>query len=187
MVTADTRNNLLVLIILIAVAVLVVAFITIFANSILQVARHGEDTVNTIGKSVAGNVSKSSDINQNNLVQFNKSMTDVIKSNDRIVQSNNETISNLTDTVKNFSKSNSKYLSGVENNTKNNRITFLDLLKEQHKTTLVLQNISKQLNLVPIVPIVPNNGSINPTKDCMIKTPTVCILSNGGGIIINHK
>ena len=190
MVTEETRNNVIVVIVLIAIAILIAAFIYVFSNSLLQVAQHGENTVNTIGKSVAGNVSKSADINQMNLVQFNKSMTDVIASNDRIVHSNNASINNLTAMVHNFSASNSKYLYAVTNNTSVNKISLYGIMKELKKQTLLLQNISKKLDVVPVAPVVPTpiNNSTGDQK-CMIKTPTICILPNGGGIVIgtNHK
>lgn len=173
MVTTDTRNNVIVIIILIATATLVSTFVLVFATSILNLAQHGENTVNMVGKSVAGNVSQSAEINRLNLMQFNKSMTDVIKSNDEIVQSNNNSINNLTDIVHNFNIANSKYLNSVNNNTGANSKLLNLIVKE-------LQNISKKLDMVPVTPIP------QPNPNCTIKTPGVCIGPNGN-IIVNHK
>ena len=132
----------------IAIAILITAFIYIFSSSLIQVAQHGESTVNIIGKAVAGNVSKAADINKMNLVQFNQSMADVVKSNGRIVESNEHAISNLSGIVQNFSRINTKYLGEVDNNiTSNNNI--LQKLYSTHKEILEsLQNISKQLDMM---------------------------------------
>jgi predicted PurR-regulated permease PerM len=182
MVTQDTRNNIVVIVVIVAVAILVALFVVVFSNSLLQVANHGEETINTVGKSVAGNISKSAEISQLNLNQFNKSMSDVIKSNDNIVDSNNKSLANLTTMVNKFSKSNSVYLSAVTNNTGANKQVLLSILTELKTQTAILKNISKQLNLIPVYP-VPNPPK---TQDCVIKTPTVCITPNGQ-IITNHK
>ena len=123
MVTPDTRNNIMTLAAIVAIAILITAFIYIFSSSLIQVAQHGEQTLNIIGKSVAGNVSKAADVNQLNLKQFNQSMADVIQSNDRIVSSNKQSITNLSTIVQNFSKINTKYLGEVDNNiTSNNKL-----------------------------------------------------------------
>jgi predicted PurR-regulated permease PerM len=140
MVDNDTRNNLIIVVVLVATAILIAAFITIFSNSILDVARHGEETVNSIGKSVSGNISKSADINQLNLLQFNKSMTDVIASNDRIVHSNQQALQNLSGIVSNFSKYNAQYLLYVGNNTAANKQTLQDVLHELQLQTQFMQN-----------------------------------------------
>jgi len=182
MVTPDTRNNIIVIIVIIAVAILVSIFVVMFSNSLLQVANHGEDTINSVGKSVAGNVSEATQVNRLNLNQFNKSMTDVIQSNDNIVLSNNQSLANLTKMVDKFSTANGKYLTAVTNNTGQNKKALNSILVELKIQTAILKNISKQLNMVPVAPV--------PTppkdKDCIIKTPTVCITANGQ-IITNHK
>lgn len=164
MVTADTRNNIIVIVVLIAIAVLIAGFMYVFSTSLLEVARHGENTVNLVGKSVAGNISNATETNSVNLLQFNRSMTDVVKS------TNNQT----------------KYLVQFNNNSLMNRNVFTQLLDEHMKTNKLLAEISKKLDIVPITPIVPTPINNTQPKNCMIKTPTVCILPNGGGIIINH-
>ena len=156
MVSTETRNNIVTIVAIIAIAVLITTFIFIFSNSLLEVAQHGERTVNDIGKAVAGNVSKSADINQMNLIQFNRSMNDVIASNDKIVASNKASIANLSQIVTNFSASNTKYLSNVDQNISKNRVTFDLLLKEQKHTSAILVNISKQLAGIVTIP-EPNN------------------------------
>lgn len=175
MVTSDTRNNIVVIVVIVAVAILVSLFVVVFSNSLLQVATHGENTINTVGKSVAGNITKSAEVNELNLNQFNKSMAD-------IVRSNNATIGNLTNVVHSFSDANIHNGKDLKNVISNNSKLFKALLDEHHKTTILLTNISKQLNLIPVYP-VPNPPK---TQDCIIKTPTVCITPNGQ-IITNHK
>jgi hypothetical protein len=176
MVSPDTRNNFIVIVVIIAVAFLVATFVYIFANSILQVANHGETTMNKIGKAVAGNVSNATQINSLNLMQFNKSMTDVIKSNGRIVASNNATIGNLTDTVMNFSKANIANGMGLKNLIGNNTKIFAALYKEQKRASDILQNMSKQLKIVPVTPIPTPSPTQN--KTCNIYSPgfPFCIL-----------
>ena len=143
----------------IAIAILITAFIYIFSTSLIQVAQHGESTVNIIGKAVAGNVSKAADINRMNLKQFNQSMADVVKSNGKIVESNKHAISNLSTIVQNFSKVNTKYLGEVDNNiTSNNKL--LQQLYSTHTAILeTLQNISKQLDMM----IAPTAGNATTT------------------------
>lgn len=177
MVNPETRNNLIVVVIIVAVAILIVGFIYAFSNSLLQVAQHGENTVNLVGKAVSGNVSEATDINRLNLQQFNRSMTDVIESNDKIVVSNNNSIANLTKLVDKFSKSNGIYLGAVTNNTSANKGSLITILTELKKQTALLTSIDKKLtNTVPIVPLPP---VISPTDEhCVIKTPKVCILAS---------
>lgn len=142
MVTPDTRNNIIVIVVIVAVAILVALFVVVFSNSLLQVADHGEKTINSIGKSVAGNVSEATAVNRLNLLQFNKSMSDVIQSNDNIVDSNNKSIANLTSMVNKFSKSNSLYLSAVTNNTGSNKQLLNDILAELKTQTELFRNIT---------------------------------------------
>jgi hypothetical protein len=176
MVNTDTRNNFIVIVVIIAVAFLVATFVYIFANSILQVANHGETTMNKIGKAVAGNVSNATQINSLNLMQFNKSMSDVIKSNGRIVASNNATIKNLTNVVHNFSDANIANGKGLRDNIANNSKLFIGLFKEQKRASDILANISKQLKIVPVTPIPPPSPTQN--KTCNIYSPgfPFCIL-----------
>lgn len=164
MVSPETRNNIVTIVAIIAIAVLITTFIFIFSNSLLEVAHHGEQTLNDIGKAVAGNVSKSAEINQMNLLQFNRSMADVIASNDKIVASNNQSINTLSQIVQNFSESNTKYLSNVDQNISKNRITFDQLLKEQKHTSAILVNISKQLAGIVTIPEpnTTNTTGLNP-------------------------
>ena len=159
MVTPDTRNNVVTLVAIASIAILITAFIYIFSTSLIQVAQHGESTVNIIGKAVAGNVSKAADINRMNLVQFNQSMADVVKSNGKIVESNKHAISNLSSIVQNFSKINTKYLGEVDNNiTSNNGL--LQKLYATHKDILEsLQNISKQLAMMMIATTTAGNST----------------------------
>jgi predicted PurR-regulated permease PerM len=140
LVTTDTRNNVIVVVVIIAIALLITTFIFLFSNSILQVAQHGENTINTVGKSVAGNISKSADINQLNLNQFNKSMTDVIASNNAIVSSNKQSLQNLSELVANFSKYNAQYLLMVGNNTGINKQSLQNILHELELQTQFMQN-----------------------------------------------
>jgi len=146
LVSPETRNNIVTIVAIIAIAILITAFIYIFSNSLMQVAQHGENTVNVIGKSVAGNVSQSAEINRLNLLQFNRSMTDVITSNDNIVKSNNASIGNLSALVKNFSAANTKYLASLDTTIAKNKLTFNDLLKEQKRASDFLEDIAKLLN-----------------------------------------
>lgn len=186
MVDSDTRNNYIVIIILIATAIVITTFVAIFYGNIADLAKSGENTINTVGKSVAGNVSLSADVNRLNLHQFNKSIGDVVASNDRIITSNNRSINNLTTIVHDFNKANSIYLSAVTNNTGANKGILSTIISELKTQTAILQNISKKLDVVPVTPVVVNkNGTI--PQNCVIKTPTVCILANGGGIILNPK
>ena|GEM_PF-4450355 len=173
MVDADSRNNAIVVAVIIAVAIMVTAFIYLFATSILQVAHHGEETMNSVGTSLIGNISNATEVNQMNLMQFNKSMTDVIQSNDRIVDANNQSLANLSKIVHNFSSANTAYLNVVKNNTGFNGLILAKILA-------TLQSIDKKLDLLPVTPIPQTNQS------CTIKTPKVCILPNSGGIVINH-
>lgn len=183
MVDGDTRNNLIVIIILIATAIIITAFVAVFYGNIADLAQSGESTINTVGKSVAGNISLSAEVNKLNLHQFNKSIDDVIRSNDKIVVSNNRSINNLTHIVHAFNMANSKYLGAVTNNTGANKGILMTIIHELKTQTAILQNISKKLDIVPVTPVVVNkNGTI--PQNCVIKTPTVCILANGGGIIL---
>ena len=160
MVTPDTRNNIVTLAAIIAIAILITAFIYIFSNSLMQVAQHGENTVNVIGKSVAGNVSQSAEINRLNLLQFNRSMADVITSNDRIVDSNKNAISNLSTIVQNFSKINTKYLLDVDNNITSNNDLLRKLYSTHQEILGTLQNISKQMSMiVGNVSVTPNSST----------------------------
>lgn len=159
MVTPESRNNIVTIVAIIAIAILITAFIYIFSSSLIQVAQHGENTVNVIGKSVAGNVSKSADINRLNLLQFNRSMTDVITSNDNIVKSNNASIANLSSLVKNFSAANTKYLASLDTTIAKNKLTFNDLLKEQKRASDYLVIISKQLSMLVGNITTPSNQS----------------------------
>ena len=160
MVTPDTRNNIVTLAAIIAIAILITAFIYIFSNSLMQVAQHGENTVNVIGKSVAGNVSESAAINKLNLQQFNRSMADVIQSNDRIVDSNKKAISNLSTIVQNFSKINTKYLLEVDNNITSNNDLLHKLYSTHQEILGTLQNISKQMSMiVGNVSVTPNSST----------------------------
>ena len=178
MVTPDTRNNIMTLAAIVAIAILITAFIYIFSSSLIQVAQHGEQTLNIIGKSVAGNVSKAADVNQLNLKQFNQSMADVIQSNDRIVSSNKQSITNLSTIVQNFSKINTKYLGEVDNNiTSNNKL--LQQLYSTHTAILgTLQNISKQMSMLV------GNVSVTVPSDINETTGKPIIPSSS---IINHK
>jgi predicted PurR-regulated permease PerM len=142
MVTPDTRNNIIVIVVIVAVAILVALFVVVFSNSLLQVANHGEDIINTVGKSVAGNVSEATAVNRLNLNQFNKSMADVIQSNNNIVESNNKSLANLTTMVNKFSKSNSLYLNAVINNTGTNKILLNEILAELKTQTELFKNIT---------------------------------------------
>jgi len=145
---------------IIAIAILITAFIYIFSNSLIQVAQHGENTVNVIGKSVAGNVSESAAINRLNLLQFNRSMADVITSNDRIVDSNKNAISNLSTIVQNFSKINTKYLLDVDNNITSNNDLLRKLYSTHQEILGTLQNISKQMSMiVGNVSVTPNSST----------------------------
>lgn len=185
MVNPETRNNLIVVVIIVAVAILIVGFIYAFSNSLLQVAQHGENTVNLVGKSVSGNVSEATDINRLNLQQFNRSMTDVIASNDKIVVSNNNSIANLTGLVDKFSKSNSIYLGAVTNNTSANKGSLIAILTELKKQTALLTSIDKKLtNTVPIVPLPPVVKPDSP--DCIIKAPKICILASPANNATNN-
>lgn len=169
MVTPETRNNLVTIAAIIAIAILITAFIYIFSSSLIQVAQHGENTVNFVGKSVAGNVSKSADINRMNLYQFNRSMADVIKSNDRIVDSNRYAIDNLSSIVQNFSKLNTKYLGDATANITSNNHLLQSLLATHHDILETLQNISKQMSMLV------GNVSVTPAN------------SSSAATIINHK
>ena len=160
MVTQESRNNIVTIVAIIAIAILITAFIYIFSNSLIQVAQHGENTVNVIGKSVAGNVSESAAINKLNLQQFNRSMADVIKSNDRIVDSNKKAISNLSTIVQNFSKINTKYLLEVDNNITSNNDLLHKLYSTHQEILGTLQNISKQMSMiVGNVSVTPNSST----------------------------
>src|SRR5215212_8796156 len=143
MVSNDDRNNLLIVIIVISTVVIATFLINHFISKIEQVTDHGEKTMDRIGKQLVGNISNATQINTLNLQQFNKSMVDVVRSNDQIVRSNNATIGNLTDVVHNFSDANIANGKALKDNIANNTKLFLALLKEQHQTTLVAQNISK--------------------------------------------
>ena len=101
--------------------------------------------MNRIGKQLVGNISNATQINTLNLQQFNRSMADVVESNDEIVVSNNATINNLTKVVEGFSKANIANGKTLKDLIANNSHTFAELLAEQHKTSLILANISKQL------------------------------------------
>ena len=160
MVTQESRNNIVTIVAIIAIAILITAFIYIFSNSLIQVAQHGENTVNVIGKSVAGNVSESAAINRLNLLQFNRSMADVITSNDRIVDSNKNAISNLSTIVQNFSKINTKYLLDVDNNITSNNDLLRKLYSTHQEILGTLQNISKQMSMiVGNVSVTPNSST----------------------------
>ena len=160
MVSPETRNNIVTIVAIIAIAILITAFIYIFSNSLIQVAQHGENTVNVIGKSVAGNVSESAAINRLNLLQFNRSMADVITSNDRIVDSNKNAISNLSTIVQNFSKINTKYLLDVDNNITSNNDLLRKLYSTHQEILGTLQNISKQMSMiVGNVSVTPNSST----------------------------
>jgi len=160
LVSPETRNNIVTIVAIIAIAILITAFIYIFSNSLIQVAQHGENTVNVIGKSVAGNVSESAAINRLNLLQFNRSMADVITSNDRIVDSNKNAISNLSTIVQNFSKINTKYLLDVDNNITSNNDLLRKLYSTHQEILGTLQNISKQMSMiVGNVSVTPNSST----------------------------
>jgi flagellar biosynthesis/type III secretory pathway chaperone len=146
LVTNDDRNNLLIIIIVITTVVIAAFLINGFITKMQQITEHGEQTMNKIGKQLVGNISNATQINTLNLFQFNKSMGDVVSSNDQIVRSNNATIGKLTDVVHNFSQANIKNGRSLADNIAHNTQTFLALLKEQHDATVYLGHISKQLS-----------------------------------------
>src|SRR5215212_3795001 len=145
MVSNDDRNNLLIVIVVISTVLIATFLINGFISKMEQVTDHGEKTMDRIGKQLVGNISNATQVNTLNLIQFNKSMSDVVKSNDQIVRSNNATIGTLTEVVHNFSEANIANGKALKDNIANNSKTFKALLEEQHKTTSVLSNISKQL------------------------------------------
>lgn len=146
MVTNDDRNNLLIIIIVITTVVIATFLINGFMAKMQQITDHGEQTMNRIGSQLVGNISNATKVNTLNLQQFNRSMGDVVESNDLIVASNNATINNLTDVVHNFSSANIANGKALKDNIANNTKTFLALLKEQHDATVYLGHISKQLS-----------------------------------------
>lgn len=146
MVTNDDRNNLLIIIVVITTVIIATFLINGFIAKMQQITEHGERTMNTIGKQLVGNISNATQINTLNLQQFNQSMADVVESNDEIVVSNNATINNLTKVVEGFSKANVANGKTLKDLIANNSHTFAALLAEQHKTSLILANISKQLD-----------------------------------------
>jgi hypothetical protein len=164
LVTNDDRNNLLIIIVVITTVIIATFLINGFISKMQQVTDHGEKTMDRIGSQLVGNISNATQVNTLNLIQFNKSMGDVVKSNDEIVRSNNATISKLTEVVHNFSEANIANGKALKETISNNSKTFQALLIEQHKTTLVLVNISKQLaSQFPLVENGTVSSSVIPT------------------------
>jgi flagellar biosynthesis/type III secretory pathway chaperone len=174
LVTNDDRNNLLIIIVVITTVVIATFLINGFISKMQQITDHGEQTMNRIGTQLVGNISNATKVNTLNLFQFNKSMADVVTSNDKIVASNNVTIGKLTDVVHNFSAANIANGKALKDNIANNTKTFLALLKEQHDATVYLGHISKQLSsqfpLIEngtvssaVIPTVYNNHTGNQT------------------------
>ena len=97
MVSNDTRNNLIVIIVIVGVAALVTGFIAQFSATVLFVANNAQQTVHMVGSDLVGNISKLNTDQRNSLTALNRTM-------EHFTTENNINLHTLIEGVKNQTK-----------------------------------------------------------------------------------
>jgi hypothetical protein len=180
MVTAEDRNNFVIVVVILATAIVSGILISGFIDKMQQVSNHGERTMDKIGNKTTKSLDTLVSNVTNATAKSSHNSMMIISSMNNMSNTINGSITNLDKNVKLFQTQNVGGISNMTGTIASLIAIFQHQVYEQHQTNLWLSNISKQLQIVPVTPIPqPSNNT-----GCTIKTPNVCILPNGGGIII---
>jgi hypothetical protein len=155
-VTSDTRNNLIIVIVLMAMALMVTVLISNFIANMERVTKHGEKTVDEMGTNLINNVTQATNRSSNNSKMIVSALNNVSKNN-------NASITVLANILDNFSTTSRANLEEVNNNSQTNKIINQQNLKQNQRTNLLLGNVTKQLSILPVTPIPynPQNKTCN--------------------------
>jgi hypothetical protein len=165
MVSPDTRNNLIVLVLIVAICIIVGSFIVAFSNNLERTSERGMVTVQTAADNVTASTKEMTGLLDKQAVIFNEGFNNLSRvlnaQYNLTVEEREQQAKNLGVFLKAFTNQTNTMVGAIDDQ----KIAFVDTLKQSQNLTKVSQNLTKENQQISI-----DNKNLTQERNGLLKT-----------------